>query len=64
MTQEMLWFVHVFDDYVERYKLAKNFCPDDLLTCCHDLSETEREWLENWIRVWNILGKQEKNNES
>ena len=60
MTQEMLWFVHVFDDYVERYKLAKNFSPDDLLTCCHDLSETEREWLENWIRVWNILGKQEQ----
>lgn len=59
MTQEMLWFVHVFDDYVKRNKLLKNFSPEDILHCVDGLSETEREWLENWISVWNIISKKE-----
>ena len=46
MTQDLLWFVHVFDDYVKRHKLMKNFSPEDILHCCHDLSEKEREWLD------------------
>ena len=39
----MLWFVHVFDDFVKRHKLIKNFSPEDILHCVDGLSETERE---------------------
>ena len=59
MTQEMLWFVHVFDDFVKRNKLFKNFSPEDILHTVDGLSEAEREWLENWISVWNIISKKE-----
>tara|TARA_B100001093_G_C26350681_1_gene810120 strand:- start:76 stop:258 length:183 start_codon:yes stop_codon:yes gene_type:complete len=60
MSQEMLWFVHVFDDFVKRKKLMSNFSPEDILHCCDGLSEKETEWLKNWISVWNVLNTQEK----
>ena len=52
LTKEVLFLMDIFYDYVKRKKLMKNFTPQDLLTCCHDLSDSEREWLESFDHLW------------
>ena len=49
----------IFNDYVKRKKLMKNFTPQDLLTCCHDLSDSEREWLESFDHLWSFVTDKE-----
>ena len=44
LTKEVLFLMEIYNDYVKRKKLIKNFTPQDLLTCCNDLSDSEKEW--------------------
>ena len=48
LTKEVLFLMEIYNDYVKRKKLIKNFTPQDLLTCCNDLSDSEKEWLESF----------------
>ena len=59
LTKEVLFLMDIFNDYVKRKKLMKNFTPQDLLTCCHDLSDSEREWLESFDDLWFFVTDKE-----
>ena len=56
MSSEMLWLVHVYDAYIKRENLLKNTCADDILHCC-DLTDDQRDWIESFQSVWDLVAK-------
>ena len=59
LTKEVLFLMDIFNDYVKRKKLMKNFTPEDLLTCCDGLSDSEKEWLESFDDLWLFVTDKE-----
>jgi len=62
LTNEVLFLMEIFKDYVKRNDLMENQTPEMILAITLELSDAQVDWLESFQNLWEIVTNKQQQN--